>query len=149
MYFDGSPVFHEPSYANVADLAAVNIMPVGSYLGTSDDGAPESGEDKHLHGAIDEFAIYKRALDPEEIKATYNKPLDTDDETLLIYINFEDSHNSPFATNLGAAGSMYDLLLGSSHLGPFLLGPSMGTNDPVVGNDVCRSDAGEPVVYCR
>ena len=148
IYFNGQRVLNNPSYDKVVDLAAVNIMSLGSYI-TTDDNVPKSQIDHPLSAAIDELAIYKRALDPEEIQATYNKPLDTDDETLLIYYDFEDAYNSPFATNLGAAGSIYDLLLGSTYLGPFLQGPSMGTNDPVVGTDVCRSNAGEPVVYCR
>ena len=146
VYFDGLPIKNVPDYKYTVDFSDMKIFGVGSYLiaGT----APEISSKRQLHGSMDEIALYKRALSPDEILATYDSSLDTTDPDLFIYYTFEDAYNSTFATNHGSAGSAYDLLLGSSHLGSNLAGPLMGTNDPDVGNEVCRREKGQQVVYC-
>jgi len=68
-----------------------------------------------------------------------------------MYYDFEDAYNNDRASNLGSGGAALDLLLGASHQGELHLGPPLGTNDPTVGDEICRAklEKGAPIVYCE
>ena len=147
IYFDGLPINNVPDYKYSLDFSHIGLLAFGAYAQNTG-GFPNLYNNRHLHGSMDEIAFYKRALSPQEILSSYDSSLDTTDPDLFIYYTFEDAYNSTFATNRGSAGSAYDLLLGSSHLGSNLAGPSMGTADPAVGDEICRLKKELLVVYC-
>jgi len=111
---------------------------------------------------IDDFSIHTRALRASEILSPRIPNLDQSlgDPSLVMYYDFNAltplspatdggiNHGMPYAPNLGTAGSPLDLLLGSSHLGPSILAPLLGTADPTVGDAVCRYTAATPPVMC-
>ena len=147
LYVDGQPFASDTEYPYPLNFTAIPILAYGAYIKETN-GSPDLYNNRHFHGSMDEIAFYKRALSPEEIAATYDSSRDTTDPDLFIYYTFEDAYNSTFTTNHGSAGSNFDLLLGSSHLGSNLAGPALGTNDPKVGDEVCRHKKGLQVAYC-
>jgi serine/threonine protein kinase/ABC-type branched-subunit amino acid transport system substrate-binding protein len=146
LYLNGLPILANPLSDAVSDFATSVGTSLGTYIDMSGHYANFNGD--NYHGEFDELCIYTRALSSHEVFTGHKLPGDVSDSTLAMYYTFDDSHDSDYIPNLGSAGSHFDLLLGSSHLGSYQLGPLLGTADPLVGDDVCRKSAGSPVIYC-
>jgi hypothetical protein len=149
-YIDGVAVASSTGYADKSDFKSMPGWVIGSYSSLSGDVPDMTIANDHLHGLLDELAVYQKVLSPAQILAAKDAPLDTSDSDLLMYWNFDDAYGAAETANLatGANADEMDMLLGSSHIGSNIKAPTLGTADPAVGNKICRSATDGPLVFC-
>jgi hypothetical protein len=150
VYYDGDLVLNVTDHAGVVNMTKDDCVAVGTNIRCT---PLPTFTGSNFHGSIDNFALYKRELQGDEIAAIFNQPLSLSevaaDETLSIFFDFEDAYeDKSFATNLGSSGSIFDLLLGATHLGSYTVGPAAGTADEKDGDKVREELLSLPPPLC-
>mmetsp|Transcript_2777 Transcript_2777/g.5792 ORF Transcript_2777/g.5792 Transcript_2777/m.5792 type:complete len:1366 (+) Transcript_2777:83-4180(+) len=166
-YIDGKEVHNDVGTNLYQDWGTIDGAVVGSYADMSKTYVDLSVAPDHFNGWLDELAVYNTALSKEDIKARMNSKLTGSESGLVMYYDFDSYADATTGTHgsgttlagkhiknkVSGASNELDLVLGATHQGVYTMGPPDGTNNPTVGDKICRVDYVDEanpgsVVYC-